>query len=369
MRMMRAAVLYDVDDIRIESRPVPTLNEGELLVQTRASGICTGDIMGWYVRRKAPLVLGHEPAGVIAEIGPGDPPFDDDGRPFAIGDPVFVHHHAPCFACSACARGDYVQCATWRASKIDPGGLAEFFRVPRENVRDTLRLPDTVPFIDGALVEPLACVVKSLRRAGLNNKTGIHSGEASLAEPSPAQTPPVPAPPAVLIIGLGVMGLMHVAVAAESGARVFGSDFNAPRRVQAKRLGAIVGDPKEIEAIVKAATESRGADIVICGPGAPEPLREAIALAAPGGTIVMFTPLEPGTPFAFDATDFYFRDLRLIASYSCGPNDTREALRLIAAGIVTANRLEATEFPLESAPDAYRQLTEARIIKPIVVFN
>jgi L-iditol 2-dehydrogenase len=356
---MRAAVLYDVDDIRIESRPVPTLDEGELLVQTRAAGICTGDIMGWYVRRKAPLVLGHEPAGVIAEIGPGDPPLDDDGRPFAIGDRVFVHHHAPCFACTACARGDYVQCATWRASKIDPGGLAEYFRVPRENVRDTLRLPDTVPFIDGALVEPLACVVKSLRRAGLNNKTGAHLGEASFAQVRPA----------VLIIGLGVMGLMHIAVAAESGAHVFGSDFNAHRRVHAKRLGATVGDPKEIGAIVKAATENRGADIVICGPGAPEPLRDAIALAAPGGTIVMFTPLEPGTPFAFDATDFYFRDLRLIASYSCGPNDTREALRLIAAGIVTANRLEATEFPLESAPEAYRQLAESNIIKPIVAFN
>lgn len=342
---MRVAVLYDVDDIRIESRPVPALQEGELLVRTHASGICSGDVMGWYVRRKAPLVLGHEPAGTVAATGPGAPPRDDDGRPFAPGDRVFVHHHAPCFACAACARGDYVQCATWRASRIEPGGLAEYFRVPAVNVRDTLRLPDGVSFVDGSLVEPLACVMKSLRRGK------VRTGDA------------------VLIIGLGVMGLMHVAAAADRGARVFGSDFDPARREIAQRLGATVAHPDGIGTALRAATEGRGADVVICGPGMPGPLRDAFPLAAPGGTVVMFTPLEPGVAFAFDANDLYFRDLTLVASYSCGPDDTREALAAIARGAVTAEKLGATFYPLEEAGRAYAALAGAEIVKPIVTFE
>lgn len=342
--MMRAAVLYDVDDIRIETRPVPTLRDGELLVQTRASGICSGDIMGWYVRRKAPLVLGHEPAGTIVAVGGGDPPRDDDRRPFAVGDRVAVHHHAPCFACGACERGDYVQCATWRASKIEPGGLAEYFRVPRENVRDTLRLPQDVGFADGSLVEPLGCVMKSIRRSGLR------SGDN------------------VLVIGLGVMGLMHVAVARDREARVFGTDFLPERRAAAERLGATTFSPDD-GASLKRATDGRGADVLICGPGTPEAIRNAIAATAPGGTILMFTPFEPGVALSVDPNDLYFRDLRFIASYSCGPDDTRAALAAIARGLVTAEKLGATMFPLEQVGHAYRELSEARIIKPIVTFE
>ncbi|MEO6914093.1 MAG: alcohol dehydrogenase catalytic domain-containing protein [Candidatus Baltobacteraceae bacterium] len=342
---MRAAVLYDTDDIRIEERPVPVLKTGELLVQTRASGICTGDIMAWYVRRKAPLVLGHEPAGVIAAIGPGDAPKDDAGRPFAIGDRVFVHHHAPCFSCSFCERGDYVQCAHWRAGKIDPGGLAEYFRVPHENLSDTLRLPDALSFEDGSLIEPLACVVKSLRRANLRAGDAIH------------------------IIGLGVMGLMHALLAQARGLRVTGSDFNAQRRESAQQHGITAVAPPEAERTLRDATGGRGADVVICGPGTAEALRDALAYVAAGGSVVMFTPLEPGAPFAFDASDLYFRDISLIASYSCGPNDTREALDVLTAGTISAAKLDAQAFPLDSVPQAYRALADAKLLKPIIVFE
>lgn len=322
---MRVAVLYDVDDIRIESRDVPKIGPGELLVHTRASGICTGDIMGWYVRRKAPLVLGHEPAGVIAAVGEGV-------TGFAPGDRVFVHHHAPCFTCRACERGDFVQCATWRKTSIDPGGLAEYFRVPKDNVRDTLAIPEDVPFVDGSLVEPLACVVKSIRRSGVKSGDTMH------------------------VIGLGVMGLMHALVAQSLGARVSGSDLREERRAYAGSLGVN-------------AQEAGGADVVICGPGSPEALRDAFAAVAPGGTVVMFTPLEPGVPFTFDPNDLYFRDVRLVASYSCGPNDTREALDFISRGVVTAQRLGATLYPLEEVAAAYEALRSSRILKPIVTFE
>lgn len=326
---MRAAVLYDVDDIRIEVREVPKIGAGELLVQTRASGICSGDVMAWYVRRKAPLVLGHEPAGVVAAVGEGV-------TEFAPGDRVFVHHHAPCFACRACERGDYVQCATWSKTAIDPGGIAEYFRVPRQNVRDTLRLPQHVPFVDGSLVEPLACVVKSIRRSG------VRAGDT------------------IYVIGLGVMGLMHALAAQALGASVAGSDFLEERRARASALGVRAVHPDEGFA---------GAGVVICGPGSPEALRNAFAAVAAGGTVVMFTPLEPGMPFTFDPNDLYFRDVKLTTSYSCGPRDTREALDLIARGVVTAERLGAAFYPLEETAAAYEALRRSRILKPIVTFE
>jgi L-iditol 2-dehydrogenase len=328
---MLAAVLYDVDDIRIEQRDVPKIGPGELLVQTRASGICTGDVMGWYVRRKAPLVLGHEPAGVVVEADESNGAHD-----FKVGDRVFVHHHAPCFHCRACERGDYVQCATWRKTAIDPGGLAEFFRVPAENVSDTLRLPESVPFVDGSLVEPLACVVKSLRRSGLRKGDTVY------------------------IIGLGVMGLLHALAAQSMGANVAGTDFLEERRAFAASLGVNAVEP---------AQNITGADVVICGPGSPEALRDAFAAVAPGGTVVMFTPLEPGVPLTLDPNDLYFRDVKLVTSYSCGPNDTREALDLIARRVVTSERLGAVLYPLQEAAQAYAALRASKIVKPIVTFE
>jgi L-iditol 2-dehydrogenase len=328
---MRAAVLYDVDDVRVEERPVPELRDGELLVQTMASGICSGDVMPWYIRRKAPLVLGHEPAGVVAEVR---------GRSsFAVGDRVFVHHHAPCFECAACRSAEYVQCSTWRATKIEPGGIAEYFRVPVENQRDTLRLPRAVSFPDAALTEPLACVVKSLRRGG------VTTGER------------------VYVIGLGVMGQLHVLAAVHAGSEVFASDFIEARRDLAARNGAIAFAPDDAQR-----TLGTGASVVICGPGTDAAMRHAFEAVAPAGTVVMFTPFPPEVAVTIDAQRFYFGDLRAVASYSAGPQDTRAALELIERGVVSADKVGATLVGIGDVPRAYRELAEARIVKPIVSF-
>jgi L-iditol 2-dehydrogenase len=329
---MRAAVLYDVDDVRIERRPIPEIAPGEILVRTMASGICSGDVMAWYVRRKAPLVLGHEPAGIVAKTA-------GETR-FSVGDRIIVHHHAPCFSCRACARGEYVQCQTWRATKIDPGGIAEYFRVEAENLRDTLALPGSVPFADAALVEPSACVVKSLRRSGLREGDRLY------------------------VIGLGVMGLLHVLLGRALGAEVFASDFIAARREIARRHGAKVFAPQE------ASRELRcGADVVICGPGTPNAMHAAVEAAAPAGTVVMFTPFPPDVALAVDSQKIYFGDLRVVASYSCGPDDTVTALDAIAKGIVTAEKVAATFVGIDDVPHAYAQLAESQIVKPIVVFD
>jgi L-iditol 2-dehydrogenase len=377
---MRAAVMYDVDDIRIETRPLPQLEAGDVLVRTAASGVCSGDLMPWYVRRKAPFVFGHEPAGTVVAYGGDAPGAGRDGTRVALGDRVFAHHHAPCLNCDACMSGRYVHCAIWRSTFLDPGGMAEYFRVPRANLSDTLVLPDGLGFADGSLVEPLACVVKSLRRAfpvalerrlvppALGAPLEFENSFVGSARSALVAATDL-AGRTLYVIGAGVMGLMHVAVAARLGATVFASDFHEERRAAAVRLGAVAAfAPEAAAAELARRTGGRLADAVICGPGSPAALGHAVELAGADATVLMFTPIEPGERFGFDQSAAYFRDVRLVSSYSCGPDDTSEALRLIALGVVGAAALGTTEFEFPDVAAAYARMQRAEVVKAIVRF-
>ena len=340
---MRAARLDEDLEVAVAEMPVPAVGPGELLVRTRACGICSGDVMGWYMRRKAPLVFGHEPAGEVVAIGDGVEEF----RP---GDRVFVHHHAPCFACDLCARGEFVQCAAWRAGRIIPGGMAEYFLVPPGTVRgDTLRLPDGVSFADATLIEPVACTVKSLRRAGM---TG---GER------------------MVVVGLGIMGQLHVLLARDAGARqVIGLD-RVPFRLQhalACGADAVVNvDDRDPIAAVHELTGGALADVVIVGPGSIEAMELGLRLAGRGATVVLFTASQPDERLSVRPYDLYFREIRLVPSYSCGPNDTHDALALIANRVVTAAHVVTHQFPLADIAEAYRTAaTGGASLKTIVTF-
>jgi len=339
--MMRVARLYDFGDIRVEQSARPKIGPDEMLVRARACGICSGDIMPWYIRRKAPLVLGHEPVGVIEAVGGAV----DDFRP---GERVFVHHHAPCFQCAACRRGEYVQCATWRASNLKPGGMAEYFVVGAANRRDTLKLPDDMSDRDGVLIEPAACVVKSLRRSGLR----------------PGET--------ILIIGLGIMGMMHVRIARALGAAtVIGADLFENRAARARQLGAdhgltVSGD--DLVEKVRDATNGAMADVVIVGPGNARALTTGIAAAGKGATVVQFTATPPDEEMLVRPHDLYFNEIRLIPSYSCGPDDTREAFELVRKGVINARELVTHSFPLAEVGEAYAQAQRPESLKVVVTF-
>jgi L-iditol 2-dehydrogenase len=341
---MKVARLYDFLDVRIEEAPIPTLGPGDALVRARACGICSGDVVPWYIRKKAPLVFGHEPVGEIVAVG-------DEVSVVRTGDRVFVHHHAPCFRCRLCARGEFVQCDTWRTSQIDPGGMAEYFRVPAINLQgDTLRLPDSMPDEDGALIEPLACVVKSLRRAGPIDGTSV------------------------LIIGLGVMGLMHVLLAKHLGAaRVLGADLLPVRCEHARRLGAdavIDCSAGDLLQQVHELTDGDGVEVIVVGPATVAAIEQGIRCAARGGTVIQFMGTEPGSIVRLPTFEFYFRELRLIPSYSCGPVETRAARDLIDARVVTGTHLVTHRFPLAEAAEAYRVAAqEHAAIKTLVTFG
>jgi L-iditol 2-dehydrogenase len=338
---MKVARLYDYLDVRIEEEEPPVAGPHEALVRMRACGICSGDVVAWYIRKKAPLVFGHEPAGEIAAVG-------SEVRNFRVGQRVFVHHHAPCLNCPACARGEFVQCPVWKQTQIRPGGMAEYFLVPQVNLEnDTLLLPDSVSYEDAALIEPAACVVKSLRRAG-----NLHGAT-------------------VVVIGLGVMGQLHILLAREAGAaRVLGADLVEDRCRHARGLGAdevINAAQVDLARAVHAATGERGADVVIAGPATVQALEIGLRCVARGGTVVQFMGTPPGAKLELDTFDYYFREVRLIPSYSCGPPDTREALRLIERGVISAKHVVTHRFTLEEAGKAYEHAaTNTSAIKTLV---
>ncbi len=339
---MQVARLYDFGDIRVEDDPRPAPGPDDILVRARACGICSGDIMPWYIRRKAPLVLGHEPVGVVEEVGAAVTAF----RP---GERVFVHHHAPCFECAACRRGEYVQCATWRATKLVPGGMAEYFVVGAHNQHDTLRLPEAIGDAAGVLIEPAACVVKSLRRSALK----------------PGET--------ILIIGLGIMGMMHVVLARHLGAgRIIGADLFEGRARRATGLGADVGlvvSGDNLAEQVRAATGGAMADVVIVGPGTSRVLAQGIAAAGKGATVVQFTATPPEDELMVRPHDLYFNETRLVPSYSCGPDDTRQALELVARGVLRTADLITHRFPLARVSEAYAAAQKPEALKVIVTFG
>ncbi|MBI5639909.1 MAG: alcohol dehydrogenase catalytic domain-containing protein [Nitrospirae bacterium] len=341
---MKVARLYSFTDIRIEDMPIPVVGPREALVKTRACGICSGDVMPWYIEKKAPLVLGHEPSGEIVEIG-------REVTSFRRGDRVFIHHHAPCLTCRHCRRGDYVQCLTWKRSRIMPGGIAEYILVPETNLgHDTIELPENMSFEEGALIEPAACVVKGLKRAH------IKQGDT------------------ILVIGLGVMGMMQLSMARTFGAgRIVGADRVKYRIDRAPEFGADdvidVSSAGLIEGL-RDLTAGEMAELVIVGPNSVEVMLQGVQAVRPGGQVLFFTPAKPDEMLTLDPNYLYFNDINIITSYSCGPNDTADACALISKGIVPAGRIITHRFPIQETAEAFRLTAEAGdSLKSLVVFD
>ncbi|MEZ6186434.1 MAG: alcohol dehydrogenase catalytic domain-containing protein [Planctomycetota bacterium] len=319
---MRVARTLSFTETVVAEVELPALQPGDALIKVVACGLCGSDACSWYVDQKAPAVLGHEPAGVVVDTGPG--------CRLEVGQRVFVHHHVSCGECHYCRRGYETNCALFKSSRLDPGGFAEFVRVPAENVeRDTLILPESVSFEAATFIEPLACSVRAV------DKLRLTPGDS------------------VLMIGLGTMGLMDGAYARSQGAGlILGSDFTAERRDLASAPPWSfdhVFDPRDGDyaAQLREATGGRGPDHVIVGVGSLPALEQACEVVARGGSVVLFSPYAPETLGPLPLHRFYFGELSLTCSYSCAAKETRVALELIESGVVQVERLVSHRIPLE----------------------
>jgi L-iditol 2-dehydrogenase len=324
---------YNNRDVRLEEIPTPRIGPGELLVKVMASGICGSDVMEWYRIKKAPRVLGHEITGEIVEVGEGVERYRTGGR-------VFVSHHVPCNTCHYCLNGHHTVCDTLRSTNFDPGGFADYIRVPRINVdRGVFVLPEKVSFEDGVFIEPLACVLRGQRLAGLK----------------PGQT--------VFVMGSGISGLLHIALAHVSGAgRVIASDIDEYRLKAAKRFGADEAvDAKEVSpSRIRQINHDKLFDLVIVCAGTDSAYSQALQCVDRGGTVLCFAPIEPGVNFSFPFFDFWNDGITLLPTYGGSPLDITTAIDLIRARRLPINEMVTHRLSLSETGFGFRLVAEAK---------
>ena len=332
MGTMRVAVYYNNRDVRIEQRPVPAIGPGELLVKVMASGICGSDVMEWYRMKKAPLVLGHEIAGEIVALGAGV-------ETYRAGERVFVSHHIPCNTCRYCLSGNHTTCETLHTTNYDPGGFAEYLRVPRLNVdRGVFALPDGLSYDDGAFIEPLACALRGQRVAGLQ----------------PGQS--------VLILGSGLAGLLHLLLARAFGAgRIIMTDVSEYRLQKAKEFGAdaVFHAGGDIPALLGSVNNGHPADLVIVCTGALPAFTQALKSVDRGGTVLCYSSPEPGMDLPVPLYDFWRNQIRMTTTYGNSPLDATIAIELIRAGRIPTAQMITHRLPLEEAALGFRLVAEA----------
>jgi L-iditol 2-dehydrogenase len=337
---MRVAVYYRNDDVRLEERPKPSIRSGEIMVKVIASGICGSDVLEWYRIKKAPLVLGHEIAGEIAEVAA-------DVNQYRPGDRVFVSHHIPCNTCHYCLRGHHTACETLHTTNYDPGGFSEFIRVPRLNVdRGVFPLPDEISYEEGVFVEPLACVVRGQRVAGLQ------AGQS------------------VLILGSGISGLLHLLLARATGAgTVVTTDVRPFSLEMAERLGAeaVLDAREDIPAKFRQLNGGRLADLVIVCTGAPSAFEQALSSVDRGGTILCFATTEPGINLSVPINEFWRNEIKIMPSYGNSPLDAMVAIDLLRLGRVAVQEMITHRLGLAETGEGFRLVAGAGASMKVIV--
>lgn len=331
---------YNNRDVRLEEMPVPTLGPGELLVRVRASGICGTDVMEWYRIQKAPLVLGHEIAGEVAAVGAGV-------EKFRVGDRVFASHHVPCGKCRYCLSGHTSVCDTLRATHFDPGGFAEYIRVPKLNVDlGTFLLPDEISFEEGSFIEPVGCVVRAHKFGRLKAGQGV------------------------LVIGSGISGLLHIQMAKAAGASlVAATDLSEFRLSAARALGADLAlhASEDVPARLSAANGGRLADLVIVCAGSPPATEQAMRSVERGGTVLFFAPAAAGVEVPIPLFELWRNEITLTTSYAASPEELAEAIELIRRGRVRVREMITHRLGLAQAGMGFELVAAARDSIKVVI--
>jgi len=340
---MRVAMYYNNHDVRLEEMSTPQIGPGELLVRVEACGICGSDVMEWYRLDRVPLVLGHEIGGQIVAAGDGVERYKE-------GDRVSAAHHVPCNTCHYCLSGHHTVCDTLRRTNFDPGGFAEYLRLPAINVdRGVFLLPDEISYEEATFIEPLACILRGQR----------------LAHMRPGQS--------VLVIGSGITGLLHVQLARALGAElVVATDINDYRLAAAKNLGAdaAIHAKEDLPKQLRQLNQGRLADLVIVCTGATSAIAQAFQSVERGGTILFFAPTDPGVTIPISINDLFWRnEITLTTSYGGSPADYTAALELIRAHRISTDRMITHRLGLAEAGLGFQLVADAQnsikvIIKP-----
>jgi len=344
---MKVARYYNNNDVRLDEIPKPTIGPGELLVKVKKSGICGSDILEYYRFAKMKklgvdnLILGHEIAGDIVEVGDGI-------KGYKIGDRVFVSHHVPCFECFYCNQGHHTACDLLHNTNFDPGGFAEYIRIPKVNIekRGVFVLDRSVTYEEGVFIEPLGCVCRAQRLVNVGK--GL----------------------TVLILGSGVSGILHAQLAKLRGAKkVFATDINdyRLRKIQEFGVDEVFHANEDIPSKLLETNDNKLADIVIVCTGALSAANQALNCVAPGGTVIFFAVPGPGVNLEVPINDYWRNEITVTTSYGAAPGDLQESYAWILSKRINVIGLITHRFPLTQIGDAFKIVNEATESLKVVI--
>ena len=342
---MKAAFVKSHSQVEIRIVDKPTVGPGDILVKMQACGVCGSDLEKIYGQYSQPSMrLGHEPSGIIIELGKNVKNFKKDDR-------VFVHHHVPCYSCHYCLHGNETMCKKYSETNLLPCGLAEEFVVPEWNVSHggVIKIPDSMTFEEAAMIEPLACCVRSW------NKIQTKKDDS------------------VAIFGIGPTGMMHVMLSKVYGLQdIFCFDVNDFRLNFAKKFGvteAIRSTDTEAHSKILSKTQNRGVDVAIVATGNLNAVTQAIEFVRKGGTVVLFGVPTKDAKLSVDMSKVYSKEITMTPSYAASDSDTLSALKLIQDGKTNVKNMITHKFDLADSHKALEYAHQGNDSMKIIITN
>jgi len=326
---MKTASVKEPSVISVDETQKPQLGPGDILVRMQACGICGSDLEKVFGQYGQPSMrLGHEPSGIILKVGSDVTEFKKDDR-------VFTHHHVPCYDCHLCNHGNETMCKKYSETNLSPCGLSEEYVVPAWNVSHggVLKISDSLSYQEAAMIEPLACCVRSW------TKFGYHEGDS------------------VAIFGVGPTGMMHVMLAqAKKFSKIFCFDVNNFRLDFAKKFNITESlnsaDETRKQKILDH-TDGRGVDVAIVATSSLKALDDALDIVRKGGTVMMFGVPSKGATMDVDISKIYSKEITLVTSYAASDKDTKDALEILESSKIDVKQLITHTYSISDSQQAF----------------
>lgn len=326
---MKTASVKGPSIITVDETERPSLGDGDVLVQMNACGICGSDLEKVFGQYGQPSMrLGHEPSGIILDVG-------SNVIEFKKGDRVFTHHHVPCYDCHLCNHGNETMCPKYYETNLSPCGLSEEYVVPEWNVSHggILKISDSISFEEAAMIEPLACCVRAWSKFPYRERDST------------------------AIFGVGPTGMMHVMLAhVKKSSKIFCFDVNGFRLDFAKKFNitdSINSMDENRKQKILDSTEGRGVDVAIVATSSLKALEDAIDMVRKGGTVMMFGVPSKDSQLNLDMSKIYSKEITLVTSYAASDKDTKEALELIESSKIDVKQLITHTYSIVDSQKAF----------------
>ncbi len=324
---MKIAVVENNKILIKEVENLQLNNKKGAIVRVIGCGLCGSDIVK-FIHKIAQdgTVLGHEIVAQIVEI--------NSDTSFKSGDVIVTSHHIPCGECVYCRHGNVSMCRHFKETNLIPGGFSEYVYLSDEHLKNVAHLkPENLTEVEASFYEPLGCIVRAVKRAGLLN------GDTAL------------------VVGLGSIGILTAQALKAYGYNVIGCDLIAERIEFLKSFGIEAYDVRKLPDDLKA-------DGIFMTSGADKAIDTALKYVRNGGKILVFSS-TPHDEASYPNNEIYYRELTVLGSYSPSPADLKDSLELLRTGKVKVDKI-STEYKLDDIQRAFDDTISNKIMKAYI---